>query len=191
MYKHEPQTPANHHTESVSKGNRSVVYVSISFITPVEMLSIKPPLWAAVGANFSTSPGVWFNKSCRWWWMHLRSDSSSDYLLWSTDWWSADFFSNQPLLLQLGLHCFSEQDWKEPCSNEYLKRNNDTDLCLFLLTLHRTESLWHPVLSPHNLIKNWQYKLIARSLFQGTKQEAHKSLWSASVVTHYNKGTAN
>ena len=67
-----------------------------------------------------------------------------------------------------------EQHWKEPRSHEYLRKNCDTDLCRFLLTLRRTESLWHPVLSPHNLIINWQYTVIAESLSQGTKQEAHK-----------------
>ena len=54
-------------------------------------------------------------------------------------------------------------------------QNTDTDLCLFLLTLHKTECLWHPVLSPHNLFINWQHKLIAENLSQGTKREEHKS----------------
>lgn len=33
---------------------------------------------------------------------------------------------------------------------------------------------WHPVLSPRNLIINWQCTLIAESLSQGAKHEAHK-----------------
>lgn len=36
----------------------------------------------------------------------------------------------------------------------------ESDLRLFLLTLHRTQTM-HPVLSPHNLIINWQCTLIA------------------------------
>lgn len=92
-------------------------------------------------------------------------------------WWSADLFSNQLLLLQLGPHCiFSSRTGLEgalqPRIFETELQHSDTDL--FLLTQRRTESLWHPVLSPHNLIINWQYTLIAESLSQGTKQEAHK-----------------
>lgn len=52
-------------------------------------------------------------------------------------------------------------------------QNIDTDLFL-IDSAHRKESLWHPVSSPHNLIINWQYTLIAESLSQGPKQEAHK-----------------
>lgn len=88
----------------------------------------------------------------------------------------------QPLLLQLRPHCiFSFRTVLEEASQPWIfeaktknMQNSDTDLCFFLLTLYRTESLWHPVSSPHNLIINWQYTLIAKSLSQGPKQEAQK-----------------
>lgn len=53
-------------------------------------------------------------------------------------------------------------------------KNTDRDLCLFSLTLHKTQCLWHPVLSPHNLSINWQH--IVESLSQEEKKhEEHKS----------------
>lgn len=91
-------------------------------------------------------------------------------------------FQNQ--LLQLGLHCmFSSRTgtgrslaamnvWNSKKKKKTLQ-NIDTDLFL-IDSAHRKESLWHPVSSPHNLIINWQYTLIAESLSQGPKQEAHK-----------------
>lgn len=45
MHKHEPLTPANHHTGPVSEGNRSVVRISITTGVRKVMASIKPPLW--------------------------------------------------------------------------------------------------------------------------------------------------
>lgn len=96
-----------------------------------------------------------------------------------TGWWSADLFSNQLLLRQLVRRCiFSSRTGRSLAAMNIWNRkkqnlqNGDTDLSLF--TLRRTESLWHPVLSPHNLFINWQYTLIAESLSQRTKQEAHK-----------------
>lgn len=60
---------------------------------------------------------------------------------------------NSPLP-QLGPHCiFSSRTGLEGALQLlYLKlkknlQNSETDLCLSLLTLHKTESLWHPVLS--------------------------------------------
>lgn len=170
MSKHISHRHLSINTENLSgKGNRSDVCVSIPSGAIKVMPSIKLLLlWVAVGANFSTSPGVCFNKS---WWTDLWSDSSGDCLQ-----GSADFFSNQPLTPALRFQ-LQHRTRRSLGANRKKKnlQNSDTDLCFSLLTLHRTERLWHPVLSPSQP----DYKLAVyinslKAFPKETKQEAHK-----------------
>lgn len=88
------------------------------------MPSIKKLLvWVAVGANFSSSPGVWFDKSCGRWRTDLRSDRTGDCLQWNSQ---ADgvqtFFSKSTPATWTALHVqLQNRNWKEPCSHECLK----------------------------------------------------------------------
>lgn len=97
-----------------------------------------------------------------------------------TGWRGADVFPNHPSATWTALHFQFQnktgrdlQQWIFEA--EINMQNTDRDLYLFLWTLNKTECLWQPVLSPHNLIINWQHILIAESLSERTKQEEHKS----------------
>ena len=101
-------------------------------------------LWAAAGANFSASPGTWFNKSSGWWWTDLRSDRGGDYRHWNTQ---ADGVQtpSAPTNWTTLYSRLQNRTWRSPAAvNSWRKRNmpnGDTHLCLLSSTRRGTESL--------------------------------------------------